>query len=349
MSKTKVLIVDDSALIRRVLTELLSQDPDIEVVGTASDPYVARDKIKALNPDVLTLDVEMPRMDGLVFLEKLMRGHPMPVVMVSSLTESGCETTLRALELGAVDFVSKPKLDVKRGTIELAQDIINKIKAAARAKIHHRIPNTNGTVRAGEPLKTGALIKSTHKVIAIGASTGGTEAIKEVLVALPADAPGVVIVQHMPEKFTQSFAERLDSLCQIQVREARDGDRILPGHALLAPGNYHMTVTRSGANYGVQVFMGERVNHHRPSVDVLFESCARALGGNAVGVILTGMGHDGARGMLEMHRAGARTVAQDEATSLVFGMPKEAIALGAVDEIMPLSHISSAVARLLVT
>jgi two-component system chemotaxis response regulator CheB len=349
MSKTKVLIVDDSALIRRVLTELLSQDPDIEVVGTASDPYVARDKIKALNPDVLTLDVEMPRMDGLVFLEKLMRGHPMPVVMVSSLTESGCETTLRALELGAVDFVTKPKLDVKRGTIELAQDIINRIKAAARAKIHYRIPNANGTVRASEPLRTGALIKSTHKVIAIGASTGGTEAIKEVLVALPADAPGVVIVQHMPEKFTQSFAERLDSLCQIQVKEARDGDRILPGHALLAPGNYHMTVTRSGANYGVQVFMGERVNHHRPSVDVLFESCARALGGNAVGVILTGMGHDGARGMLEMHRAGAHTVAQDEATSLVFGMPKEAIALGAVDEIMPLSHISSAVARLLVT
>jgi two-component system chemotaxis response regulator CheB len=349
MTKIKVLIVDDSALMRRVLTELISQDPGIEVIGTASDPYVARDKIKALNPDVLTLDVEMPRMDGLVFLEKLMRGHPMPVVMVSSLTENGCETTLRALELGAVDFVTKPKLDVKRGTFDLAQDIINKIKAASRAKINCRLSPTNGAHPPAESLKTGALINSTHKVIAIGASTGGTEAIKEVLVAMPADSPGIVIVQHMPEKFTQSFAERLDSLCQIQVKEAQHGDRILPGHALLAPGNYHMTVTRSGANYTVQVFMGERVNHHRPSVDVLFDSCARALGGNAVGVILTGMGHDGARGMLAMRTAGARTVAQDEATSLVFGMPKEAIAAGAVDEIMPLSHISSAIGRLLVS
>jgi two-component system chemotaxis response regulator CheB len=267
--------------------------------------------------------------------------------MVSSLTERGCETTLRALELGAVDFVTKPKLDVKRGTIDLAQDIIAKIKSAARAKVSCRAPAANGAGPAAEALKSGALIKSTHKVIAIGASTGGTEAIKDVLVALPADSPGIVIVQHMPEKFTQSFAERLDSLCQIQVKEAQDGDRILPGHALLDPGNYHMTVTRSGANYAVQVFMGERVNHHRPSVDVLFESCARTLGGNALGVILTGMGGDGARGMLAMHKAGARTVAQDEATSLVFGMPKEAIALGGVDQVVPLNQVAGTMARLL--
>lgn len=347
MSKTRVLIVDDSALMRQVLTQLLGQDPSIEVIGAAQDPVIARDKIKALNPDVLTLDVEMPRMDGLTFLEKLMRGHPMPVVMVSSLTERGADTTLRALELGAVDFVTKPKIDVRQGTAQVAQEIISKVKAAARAKVHARVQSTAGSSVSNGLLRTDALIKSTHKVIAIGASTGGTEALKDVLTCFPPDSPGVVIVQHMPEKFTQSFAERLNSLCQIKVKEAQDGDSILPGHALLAPGNFHMEVTRSGANYGVKVFEAERVNRHRPSVDVLFNSCARVLGRNTVGVILTGMGDDGARGLLAMKQAGARTVAQDEASCVVFGMPKEAIALGGVDEIVPLNKIPATVARLL--
>lgn len=347
MAKTRVLIVDDSALMRQVLTQLLAQDPSIEVIGSAQDPIIARDKIKALNPDVLTLDVEMPRMDGLTFLEKLMRGHPMPVVMVSSLTERGADTTLRALELGAVDFVTKPKIDVRQGTAQVAQEIISKVKAAARAKVHARLQSPTGSATAAVSLRSDALIKSTHKVIALGASTGGTEALKDVLTCFPPDSPGVVIVQHMPEKFTQSFAERLDSLCQIRVKEAKDGDTIVPGHVLLAPGNFHMEVTRSGANYGVKVFEAERVNRHRPSVDVLFNSCARVLGRNAVGVIMTGMGDDGARGLLAMKQAGARTAAQDEASCVVFGMPKEAIALGGVDEIVPLCKIPATVAKLL--
>jgi two-component system chemotaxis response regulator CheB len=349
MNTAKVLVIDDSALMRQLLSTLLSHDPALEVVGVASDPYVAWEKIKTLRPEVLTLDVEMPRMDGLTFLEKLMRAYPMPVVMVSSLTEKGCEITLRALELGAVDFVTKPKIDVKTGTIELADEIIAKVKAAARARVRPR-----GKSSAAGPVsvpvhKSEALLKSTHKVIAVGASTGGTEALRDFLTALPADSPGVVIVQHMPEKFTRSFAERLDHLCQIRVREAQDGDRILPGHALIAPGNYHMQVTRSGANYDVRVFTGEPVNRHRPSVDVLFHSCARYLGANAVGVIMTGMGGDGARGLLVMHQAGARTVAQDEASCVVFGMPKEAIALGAADEVVPLDKIPAAVMRLSAT
>lgn len=347
MNKAKVLIIDDSALMRQLLTELLSHDPALEVVGVASDPYVAWEKIKALRPDVLTLDVEMPRMDGLTFLEKLMRLHPLPIVMVSSLTEKGCEVTLRALELGAVDFVTKPKIDVKSGTIELAEEILAKVKTAARARVQPKARSLgNGQARV-LPHKSEALLKSTHKVIAIGASTGGTEALRDVLTVMPADSPGIVIVQHMPEKFTRSFAERLDSLCQIRVREAQDGDRILPGHALLAPGNYHMQVKRSGANYSVQVLMGEPVNRHRPSVDVLFHSCARYLGGNAVGVILTGMGNDGARGLLAMRQAGARTIAQDETSCVVFGMPKEAIAVGGAEEVVSLRKIPALMLQML--
>jgi two-component system chemotaxis response regulator CheB len=342
MSKIKVLIIDDSALMRQLLTQILSRDASLEVVGTAPDPIVAREKVLRLQPDVLTLDVEMPRMDGLVFLEKLMRAHPMPVVMISSLTERGCETTLRAMELGAVDFVTKPKIDVTDGTVELAAEIVEKVKIAARAKVASRRRTESGPT----PLALHALIKSTHQVIAMGASTGGTEALREVLEPLPADTPGIVIVQHMPEKFTRSFAGRLDSLCRIRVKEAEDGDRILPGHALLAPGNYHMEVIRSGAEYRVRVLSGEPVNRHRPSVDVLFHSCARHLGANAVGVILTGMGADGARGLLEMRQAGARTIAQDEASSVVFGMPKEAIALGAAQEIASLATIPSRVLRM---
>ena len=344
MAKIKVLIVDDSAVMRQILKEILSRDPAVEVVGVATDPMVARDKILRLQPDVLTLDVEMPRMDGLTFLEKLMRAHPMPVVMISSLTDRGCETTLRALELGAVDFVSKPKIDVADGTVLLANEILEKVKAAAQA----RIIGVRKKLAAGpsRPLPSQALIKSTHQVIAIGASTGGTEALRELLEPLPPDSPGIVMVQHMPEKFTRSFADRLDSLCRIRVKEAQDGDRILPGHALLAPGNFHMEVLRSGAEYRVRVFAADPVNRHRPSVDVLFHSCARYLGSNVVGVILTGMGADGARGLLEMRDAGARTIAQDEASCVVFGMPKEAIALGAAEEVLPLSQIPAGALRM---
>jgi two-component system chemotaxis response regulator CheB len=346
MEKTKVLIVDDSALIRQLLTSLLSHDPGLEVVGSAADPYAAWDKIKALRPDVLTLDVEMPRMDGLAFLERLMRARPTPVLMVSSLTEQGCETTLRALELGAIDFVTKPKIDIKNGTVERIDEIIAKIKVAARAKLRPPLKLAPAGEARLKALRNEAMATSTQKVVAIGASTGGTEALREVLTALPADSPGVVIVQHMPENFTRAFAQRLDKLCQIRVQEARDGDRILPGHALIAPGNYHMQVNRNGANYNVEVFMGEAVNRHRPSVDVLFHSCARRLGRNAVGVIMTGMGDDGARGLVAMRQAGARTIAQDEASSVVFGMPREAIALGGVGEVVGLGKIADTVARL---
>ncbi len=349
MPKTRVLIVDDSAIMRQLLTEILSHDPSLEVVGSASDPFVARDKIKALNPDVLTLDVEMPRMDGLSFLEKLMRAHPMPVLMVSSLTEQGAATTLRAMELGAVDFVTKPKLDVRTGTLDLADEIVEKVKAAARARVRaRRAPD--GSPKPSAPMAhapAGALLKSTHKVIAVGASTGGTEALREFLVPLPPDTPGIVIVQHMPANFTKSFAERLDSQCQMRVKEAVDGDRILPGHVLIAPGNFHMGVQRSGATYSVRVFSADPVNRHRPSVDVLFDSCAQTIGANALGVILTGMGNDGAKGMLAMRRAGAHTFAQDEATCVVFGMPREAILAGGAEHTLPLQEMPQAVLRTL--
>jgi two-component system chemotaxis response regulator CheB len=328
--------VDDSALTRQLLSQILGSDPGLEVIGTAGDPYVAREKIKTLNPDVLTLDIEMPRMDGLTFLEKLMRGHPMPVVMISSLTAKGADTTLRALSLGAIDYVSKPRLDVSNGTIEQAEEIVAKVKAAARARGRRaRAAAAPSTVLSQKQYQFSA----THKVVAIGASTGGTEALKEILAPLPADFPGIVIVQHMPEAFTRQFAERLDSLCKIRVREAQDGDRVLPGHALLAPGGHHMTVVRRGTEYAVHVYRGERVNRHIPSVDVLFSSCARSLGKNSLGVLLTGMGADGAKGMLEMKQAAAFTIAQDESTSVVFGMPREAILLNAVDQVLPLGHM----------
>jgi len=336
--RSKVLIVDDSALMRQLLTQILSSDPELEVVGTAGDPFIAREKVKALDPDVLTLDIEMPRMDGLTFLEKLMRGHPMPVIMISSLTAKGSDTTLRALALGAIDYVSKPKVDVSNGTIEQAEEILAKVKAAARARVRRPFAAPPPAAVPGKTYQFSA----THKIVAIGASTGGTEALKELLSPLPADFPGIVIVQHMPEAFTHQFAARLDSLCKIRVKEAQDGDRILPGHALLAPGGHHMAVARKGTEYAVHVYRGERVNRHLPSVDVLFSSCARNMGKNALGVLLTGMGADGARGMLEMKQAGSFTIAQDESTSVVFGMPREAILLNAVDQVHPLDQIPGA-------
>jgi two-component system chemotaxis response regulator CheB len=340
----KVLIVDDSALMRQLLTQILISDPEIKVAGTAADPFVAREKIKTLQPDVLTLDIEMPRMDGLTFLEKLMRGHPMPVVMISSLTQKGADTTLRALSLGAIDFVSKPKLDVSDGTVDQAEEIIAKVKAAARAKVRNSSPPQ---IPAAETASRPWQFSATHKVVAIGASTGGTEALRELLAPLPADFPGIVMVQHMPETFTAAFAKRLDSLCRIHVQEARDADRVLPGHALLAPGGHQMALVRRGAEYAVRVYRGERVNRHLPSVDVLFNSCAQQLGKNALGVLLTGMGNDGAQGMLRMKQAESFTIAQDEATSVVFGMPKEAIRLGAVDQVLPLGQIGSALLEML--
>jgi len=343
MSPIRVLVVDDSAVMRQVLTEILSQDGEIEVVGTASDPYNAREKILRLNPDVLTLDVEMPRMDGLTFLEKLMRAHPMPVLMVSSLTQKDCDTTVRALELGAIDYVTKPQLDVRSGTLEQADEIVSKVKIAAQAHVRRRTA-TSGRIAAARPAaKLPAIgFRTTHKVIAVGASTGGTEALVRFLEPMPADSPGIVIVQHMPAGFTTSFAARLDSVCRVRVREAQNGDRILAGHVLLAPGNFHVEVARSGVEISVKVFQGEPVNRHRPSVDVLFHSCAGVLGANAVGVILTGMGADGAHGLLEMRQAGAQTIAQDEESCVVFGMPREAIELGAAEKILGLDDIPSA-------
>lgn len=343
--KIRVLIVDDSALMRQLIREILESDPEIEVVGTAGDPYAAREKILALNPDVITLDVEMPKMDGITFLEKLMAGRPMPVVMLSSLTEAGCSTTLRALELGAVDFVSKPKIDMATGIMSLSDEIVDKVKAAAAAKVRPTAVVTS-TVSKHKPANTAAMIKTTHKVIAIGGSTGGTEALCSVLASFPPDAPGVVAVLHMPEGFTKSYAQRLDRTCQIRVKEAEDGDRILPGHAILAAGNFHMKVVRSGASYQVRVMTGAPVQRHRPSVDVLFNSCAENLGANAVGVILTGMGADGADGLLAMKNAGAKTIAQDEQSCVVFGMPKEAINRNAANHILPLDRIANTAIQL---
>lgn len=337
MTKTRVLIVDDSAVMRQLLTEIFQSDPQLEVVGVATDPYAAWDKIKRLRPDVVTLDVEMPRMDGLTFLEKMMKAHPLPVVMISSLTEKGCQTTLRALELGAIDFVTKPSIDVRSGTAKMADEICLKIRGAKHAKVR---PQRSGLAASCPTPQPSSMIRLTHSVIAIGASTGGTEAICEILTRFPADAPGVVIVQHMPTGFTKSFADRLDRLCRIRVKEAKNGDRILPGHALLAPGDFHMGVVRSGANFSVKVSQGPPVNRFRPSVDVLFHSCAKALGSNVVGAILTGMGRDGAQGLLAMRNAGARTIAQDEATCIVFGMPQEAIVVGAAQQVLPLDRIA---------
>ena len=347
--KIKVLIIDDSALIRSVLSEIINQQPDMEVIAVAPDPLVARELIKQTNPDVLTLDVEMPKMDGLDFLEKLMRLRPMPVIMVSSLTERGSEITMRALELGAVDFVTKPKLSIQSGMLEYADLIADKIRAASKARVRSRAAHMvkDSEQRLGVlPMMKNPLMSS-EKLIIIGASTGGTEAIKSFLEQMPSDCPGILITQHMPEGFTRSFAKRLDGLCKISVSEAAGGERVLPGHAYIAPGHSHLLLARSGANYVTQLDTGAPVNRHRPSVDVLFRSAAINAGKNAVGVILTGMGKDGALGMLEMKNAGAHNFAQDEASCVVFGMPREAIAVGATHEVGPLDELPSRVLQYL--
>ena len=345
MPKTRVVVVDDSALVRSLLTEIINRQSDMECVGAASDPLVAREMIRNLNPDVITLDVEMPRMDGIDFLSKLMRLRPMPVLMVSTLTERGAEVTLRALELGAVDFVAKPRIGVADGLKLLGQDITEKIRMAARARVSRPAAVPAGTTAAAPHAPAAAHAPmgrlSTEKIIFIGASTGGTEATKEVLVNLPADCPAVVITQHMPPGFTKSYATRLDGLCKIRVKEATDGERILPGHAYIAPGGLHLSVERSGANYIARVRDGEPVNRHKPSVEVLFESAARVAGPNAIGLMLTGMGADGARAMKAMRDAGSYNICQDEASCVVFGMPREAIAHGAAHEVLPLAQIAA--------
>jgi len=347
--KVRVLIIDDSASVRQTLTAILSADPDIEVMGVASDPFMAARKIREEIPDVITLDVEMPQMDGITFLRKLMAQHPVPVVMCSSLTESGSETLMQALEAGAVDIILKPRIGAADHLAESADRIRTVVKGAARARVGRlRPPRTaEGSTTAKltadavlPPPKIGAMAKTTEMVVCVGASTGGTEALRELLEALPANAPGMVIVQHMPEKFTAAFAKRLNGLCEVEVKEASDGDPVLRGHVLIAPGDHHMLLERRGARYEVSIRSGPLVSRHRPSVDVLFRSAARSAGANAMGVIMTGMGDDGARGMNEMHQAGAYTVAQDEATSIVFGMPKEAIAHGGVEKIVPLDQIA---------
>jgi len=345
MAKTRVVVVDDSALVRSLLTEIINRQPDMACVGAASDPYAAREMIRTLNPDVITLDIEMPRMDGIDFLSKLMRLRPMPVVMVSTLTERGAEVTLRALELGAVDFVAKPKIGVADGLRLLAQDITDKVRIASKAHLRRLQVTPAAAPESGETVKPPAPVSnigrlSTEKIIFIGASTGGTEATKEVLVNLPPDSPAVVITQHMPPGFTKSYAQRLDGLCKIRVAEARDGDRILPGHAYIAPGGFHLSVERSGANYIARVQDGEPVNRHKPSVEVLFKSAARVVGPNALALMLTGMGADGAKAMKEMRDAGSYNYCQDEASCVVFGMPREAIAAGAANEVLPLNQIA---------
>jgi len=350
--KVRVLIVDDSALVRRILSEVLGADPAIEVVGTASDAYVAREKIKQLNPDVLTLDVEMPKMDGVTFLRNLMRLRPMPVVMVSSLTEHGAEVTLDALAVGAVDYLPKPKIDVAATLTDYAEELRAKIRSAAAARVR---PYTGAVTPGGAGgvaprLGVDAVLakaparrqlRATDRIIAIGASTGGTEAIKEVLVQLPADTPGIVITQHIPKAFSTPFARRMDSCCQMTVYEAQNGQLILPGHVYIAPGDQHLLIERDGARYVCRLDDGQPVNRHKPSVDVLFRSVAQQVGRNAIGVILTGMGKDGAVALKEMREAGSPTIAQDEATSVVWGMPGEAVALGAAAEVLPLGKVAA--------
>ena len=337
MARTRVVVVDDSALVRRMLAEIINRQSDMQCVGAAPDPLVAREMIRELNPDVITLDVEMPRMDGIDFLGKLMRLRPMPVVMVSTLTERGAQTTLRALELGAVDFVAKPRLGIADGLKLLADDITDKIRVAAQAKVR-RIEIEDPATAQPQAASLGRL--STEKIIFIGASTGGTEATKALLMDMPSDSPAIMITQHMPPGFTSSYANRLDGLCRIAVKEAVNGERVLPGHAYIAPGGMHLSVERSGANYVARVQDGEPVNRHRPSVEVLFKSAARVAGPNALGVMLTGMGADGATAMKEMKDAGSFNLAQDEASCVVFGMPREAIACGATHETLPLGRIA---------
>jgi two-component system, chemotaxis family, protein-glutamate methylesterase/glutaminase len=351
VKKIRVVVVDDSALVRSLLAEMINRQKDMECVGTANDPLIAREMIRELNPDVLTLDVEMPRMDGIDFLGRLMRLRPMPVVMISTLTERGAEVTMRALELGAVDFVAKPRIGLADGINQLSTQITEKIRVAASAKISRAASVLSGetaaapgghAARPAQTTHTSFSRISTEKLIFIGASTGGTEAIKEILTRMPADSPGIVITQHMPAGFTTSFAARLNSICQIRVEEAVNGARILPGHAYIAPGGKQFRVNRSGANYVAVVDDGEAVNRHKPSVEVLFKSGAAVVGANAFGIMLTGMGNDGAKAMREMKDAGSYNFVQNEASCIVFGMPREAIAHGAADEVLPLTEIASA-------
>ncbi len=354
MDKIKVLVIDDSALVRQTLCEILNSDPGIQVVATAADPILAAERLRTVVPDVITLDVEMPRMDGLTFLQKLMSQHPIPVVMCSSLAESGSETALKALEYGAVDIITKPKLGTKQFIEESRVRICDAIKGAAAARLEPMramrtmkeiSPKYTADVIMEKP-NTKAMIQTTEKVVVVGASTGGTEALKVFLEMLPEDTPGIVIVQHMPENFTAAFAKRLDATCRVTVKEAQDNDTIVRGRALIAPGNHHALLKRSGARYYAEIKDGPLVSRHRPSVDVLFRSAARYAGRNAVGVIMTGMGDDGARGMREMYDAGAITIAQDEATCVVYGMPCEAVKQGGVHKITPLQHIAAEVLRL---
>ncbi len=346
--RIRVLIVDDSAMVRSILEQGLGSDPDLEVVGSAADPYMARDKIVQLKPDVLTLDVEMPRMDGVEFLRKLMPQYPIPVVMVSALTQRGKQITLDALEAGAVDFVTKPAADVARGLGTMMMELRTKVKIASTANVSHwkshRPVPVQGTVKKNT---SGALAETTDKIIVIGASTGGTEALKVVLEGFPATTPGVVIVQHMPAGFTRLFAERMNTLCSMEVREAQDGDRVMPGRVLIAPGDFQMTLVRSGGIYKVECKSGPKVCGHCPSVEVLMQSAAHSAGANAVGIMLTGMGGDGSDGMLAMRKAGARTLAQDEATCIVFGMPKVAYEKGGAERLMPLQDIAQEALRLI--
>lgn len=348
-SKSTVLIVDDSALIRQMLTEILNNDPRLEVVGVAADPFVARDKIKQLKPDVITLDVEMPKMDGITFLSNLMRLHPLPVIMVSSLTEKGADITLQALEIGAIDFVAKPKMDIQHSLNEYADELCDKVAAAACVKNIDARKSASLSIEAitkhttDEVLgkKAPRKLKTTEKIIAIGASTGGTEAIKEVLMRMPADSPGIVITQHIPAAFSGPFAKRMNDNCAMTVYEASDGQQILPGHVYIAPGGQHLIIERSGARYICRLNDGPAVNRHKPSVNVMFRSVAQNVGANAIGVMLTGMGDDGASGMKEMHDNGAHTLAQDEKTCVVWGMPGEAVKHGGVDEIVPLYNVTN--------
>ena len=347
--KVKVLVVDDSAVIRQLLSEILAQDEGIEVVGSAPDPYVAREKIKRLNPDVLTLDVEMPRMDGITFLRNLMRLRPMPVVMVSTLTEKGATVTMEALSIGAVDFIAKPKMDQAARLHDYAEELVSKVKSAAQARVRPYVPTGSRAVERAhvvDPRFAGWLEGGLARdLIAIGASTGGTEAIKDVLVGLPSNAPGIVIAQHIPPEFSRSFAERMHRCSALSVKEAEDGDVIERGHAYIAPGGYHLRVQRQGGRLVCRLDQGERVNRHRPSVDVLFDSVVETVPRRAVGVLLTGMGRDGAEGLLRLHQAGARTLCQDEASSIVWGMPGEAVKLGAADAVLSLEAMAEALVR----